>query len=59
MSGESGTNRLLFLLREAFDQFDDVQRRRTHGQSLQPNPPSIKGFLPPQRNEGLGKSQYN
>jgi len=34
MSGESGTNRLLFLLREALDQFDDVQRRRTYGQNL-------------------------
>ena len=57
MSGESGTNRLLFLLREALDQFDDVQRRRTHGQSLHSNPPSNKGFLPPQPNVGLGKSQ--
>ena len=40
MSGESGTNRLMFLLREAHDQFDDVQRRRTHRQNLHSNPPS-------------------
>jgi hypothetical protein len=59
MSGESGTNRLLFIFWEAFDQFNDVHRRRTHGQSLHPNPPSNKGFLPPQRNVGLGKSQFN
>jgi len=57
MSGKSGTNRLLFLLREALDQFDDVQRRRTHGQNSHSNPPSNKGFLPPQPNVGLGKSQ--
>jgi len=30
-SGQSGTNSTLLLLREAFDQFDDVQRRRAHG----------------------------
>ena len=58
MSGESGTNGLLFLLREAFDQFDDVQHRCTHGQSLHPNPPSNKGFWAPQRNVVLGKAQF-
>ena len=56
-SGESGTYVSLLLFREAFNQFDDVQRRGTHNHSVGQKSQSDKSFFPPQQYAPKGSSR--